>query len=219
MAIEPMSTGGRREEVAGVLLAGGLSRRMGGGDKCLRLLGGQTLLARILARVGPQVKAVMLNANGDGARFAAYGLPVVADSIGEDAGPLAGVLTGMEWAAAELPTCQWLATFPTDAPFLPLDLVARMHAEALAGGVKLARGFSGGRRHPVVGLWHLSLEGSLRQALVEDGVRKVDAWTAGYGIVDVAYPSEPVDPFFNANKPQDLEIASKVLEHLNFDLA
>ncbi len=211
-----MTIGECREQVAGVLLAGGSSRRMGGGDKCLRALGGQTLLARIVARVQPQVKAVMLNANGDGTRFAAYGLPVVADSIGEDAGPLAGVLTGMEWAAAELPGCQWLATFPTDAPFLPLDLVARMHGEALAGGVKLARGFSGGRSHPVVGLWHLSLCGSLRQALVEDGVRKVDTWTAGHGIVDVAYGIEPVDPFFNTNKPEDLEIAGKLLARLSF---
>ncbi len=204
--------------MAGVLLAGGTARRMGGGDKCLRMLGGQTLLARIVVRVGPQVAGLMLNANGDGARFADYGLPVVADgfgaSAGDGAGPLAGVLTGMEWAVAEVPTAQWLATFPTDAPFLPLDLVARMREQALAADVQLARGFSDGRHHPVIGLWHLSLQGSLRRALVEEGVRKVDVWTARHGIVDVAYDLKPVDPFFNANKPEDLEIAGKLLRHL-----
>ncbi|MHA1566613.1 MAG: NTP transferase domain-containing protein, partial [Alphaproteobacteria bacterium] len=134
-----------RGEVAGVLLAGGMARRMGGGDKCLRMLGGQTLLARIIDRVRPQVAEIMLNANGDGGRFAEYGLPVVADSFGattnDGAGPLAGVLTGMEWAVAEAPGCRWLATFPTDAPFLPLDLVTRMHAQAVAAKATLARGF------------------------------------------------------------------------------
>ncbi len=206
-----------RDLVAGVLLAGGQARRMGGGDKCLRMLGGRTLLARIVDRVRPQVKTLMLNANGDPSRFAAYGLPVEPDRFGVSAGPLAGVLTGMEWAAVDAPACRWIATFPTDAPFLPLDLVARMHKEAVAGGLKLARGCSGGRSHPVVGLWHLSLQAALREALVEDGVRKVDVWTARHGIVDVVYPSEPVDPFYNTNRPEDLETAGKLLADHAFD--
>src|SRR5215470_6627588 len=111
--------------VIGLLLAGGQSRRMGGGDKCLRLLGGETILARAVARVGPQVRQLILNANGDPARFAPYGLPVVADSVEGFAGPLAGVLAGLDWAAANAPGCPWVASVPTDAPFLPADLVAR----------------------------------------------------------------------------------------------
>src|SRR5215468_7747340 len=114
--------------VIGLLLAGGLSRRMGGGDKCLRLLGGETILARIITRVRPQVQRLLLNANGDPARFAPYGLPVVTDSVEGFAGPLAGVLAGLDWAAANAPDCPWVASVPTDAPFLPIDLVARLLA-------------------------------------------------------------------------------------------
>src|SRR3546814_2608521 len=117
-----------RNQVVGVLLAGGLSRRMGGGDKCLRELGGQTILARIVDRAGPQVGALVLNANGDPARFAAFGLPVATDAVEGYAGPLAGVLTGMEWAAANAPGAAWVASFACDTPFFPEGMVARMVA-------------------------------------------------------------------------------------------
>lgn len=195
----------------GVLLAGGLARRMGGGDKPLRLLGGRPLLAHVIERLRPQVAGLVLNANGDPARFAAFGLPVVADSIPDYAGPLAGILAGLDWTAAQRPDCPMIATVATDAPFLPTDLVARM-AQALAGeGADLACAASGGRTHPVIGLWPVRLRDDLRRALVDEGVRKVDVWTARYRLVQVAFPDRPVDPFFNANRPDDLDEAARLL--------
>lgn len=195
----------------GVLLAGGLARRMGGGDKPLRLLGGRPLLAHVIERLRPQVAGLVLNANGEPARFAAFGLPVVADSIPDYAGPLAGILAGLDWTAAQRPDCPMIATVATDAPFLPTDLVARM-AQALAGeGADLACAASGGRTHPVIGLWPVRLRDDLRRALVDEGVRKVDVWTARYRLVQVAFPDRPVDPFFNANRPDDLDEAARLL--------
>ena len=125
--------------VAGVLLAGGLARRMGGGDKGLALLGGRSLMDRIIERIRPQVSELIINANGDGARFAEYGLPVVADVIGDFAGPLAGVLTGLEWAAENAPGRPWVASFATDAPFVPPDLVERMSAAVEKEGGDILR--------------------------------------------------------------------------------
>ncbi|MDB5409048.1 MAG: molybdopterin-guanine dinucleotide biosynthesis protein, partial [Rhodospirillales bacterium] len=147
--------------IAGILLAGGLSRRMGGGDKTLRRLGGQPILARIIARVAPQVQALALNANGDPARFAEYGLPVVPDSVAGFAGPLAGVLAGLDWAAG-LPGVTHVASFATDAPFVPTNLVARMQTAIAHDGADLACAASGGRTHPVFGLWPVDLREALR---------------------------------------------------------
>jgi molybdopterin-guanine dinucleotide biosynthesis protein A len=196
-------------KVAGVLLAGGLSRRMGGGDKSLRQLGGKTILERVVARAKPQVHHLALNANGDAARFAQYGLPVVADSIGDFAGPLAGVLAGLDWAAETMLDATHLASFATDAPFLPLDLVARMAAAVSDGQHDLACAASGGRSHPVFGLWPLSLRGDLRAALA-GGLHKVDRFTAGYRLATVEFATAPYDPFFNANAPEDLAEAERI---------
>ena len=193
--------------VAGILLAGGLSRRMGGGDKCLRMLGGLTLLERVAAVARPQVSVLALNANGDPRRVAGYGLPVIADVVPDHAGPLAGVLTGMRWARESVPGARWLATFPTDAPFLPADLVARL----LAAGGGLACAASAGRTHPVAGLWPLDLEQSLGHALEVEGLRRIDAWTARHGVVAVEWATGPVDPFFNANRPEDLAEAAQLV--------
>lgn len=198
--------------VAGILLAGGQSRRMGGGDKCLRPLGGRTILARIVERAMPQVMALAINANGDGARFAEYGLPVVADSVEGFVGPLAGVLAGLDWAAQAVPAASHVASFATDAPFLPRDLVARLGG-AVAGGADLACAASGGQAHPVFGLWPVRLREVLRHALVEEKIRKVDAWTARYRLVQVDFATEPVDPFFNTNRPEDLAEAERLLAH------
>ena len=195
--------------VAGVLLAGGLSKRMGGGDKCLRALGGRTLLERVIERARPQVSALVLNANGDPARFASYGLPVTADAVKGFAGPLAGVLTGLEWAARNAPECEWVASFATDAPFLPTDMVQRMVDALAAEHAEMACAASGGRAHPVFGLWPVSLADALRRALVAEEVRKVDVWTARYRLIEVEFPAEPIDPFFNANRPEDLEAAER----------
>ena len=196
--------------VAGVVLAGGQSRRMGGGDKCLRPLAGRPLLAHVIERVRPQVGPLVLNANGDPGRFAAFGLPVIADAAGDHAGPLAGVLTGLEWAAANAPDCAWVASFPADAPLLPPDLVARLLAAAEAGDMACAA--SGGRAHPVVGLWPVRLAGALRRALVEEGVRKVDRWTGRYRLAQAEFAASPHDPFFNVNAPGDLAQAERLLE-------
>jgi molybdenum cofactor guanylyltransferase len=195
--------------IAGILLAGGLSRRMGGGDKCLRPLGAATILARVIARAQPQVAALALNANGDPGRFAAYRLPVIADSIPDFAGPLAGVLAGLDWAASRGDT--HVASFATDAPFLPHDLVARFVAAREREGADLVCAASGGRTHPVFGLWPVGLRDALRHAMVAEGIRKVDAWTARYRLAIVDYPTEPFDPFFNTNLPEDLAVAAALL--------
>jgi molybdenum cofactor guanylyltransferase len=201
--------------IAGIVLAGGLSRRMGGGDKCLRPLAGRPVLAYIVERARPQVAALALNANGDGARFAAFGLPVVADSVPDFAGPLAGVLAGLDWAAASVPDCTHVASFAGDAPFLPMDLVARLAAALADGRYALACAASDGRTHPVFGLWPLALRDALRQAMVEEGIRKVDAWTARYDLVAVDFATTPIDPFFNANRPDDLAEAERLAAALH----
>jgi molybdopterin-guanine dinucleotide biosynthesis protein A len=197
-------------KIAGVLLAGGRSQRMGGGDKNLRLLAGKPVLAHVIERAQPQVDALVLNANGDPQRFAAFGLPVIADSVADFAGPLAGVLAGLDWAAAHLPEAALVASFATDAPFFPRDLVRRLAVALEEGGFDLACAQSNGQVHPVFALWPVSLREALREALVA-GVRKVDRWTAGYKLVEVEFPAEPVDPFFNANRPEDLAEAERLV--------
>ena len=190
--------------VAGVLLAGGKARRMGGGDKCLRNLGGETLLARAIALAKPQVGALVLNANGDPSRFAGYGLPVIPDVIDGYAGPLAGVLSGLEWAAAERPEVAYIATVPTDAPFFPGDFVSRLADALRLEGAAFACAASGGRSHPVFGLWPVRLKDDLRAALVDEGLRKIDVWTARHRLATVEFAVGAIDPFFNANTPEDL---------------
>jgi molybdopterin-guanine dinucleotide biosynthesis protein A len=197
--------------VCGLLLAGGQSRRMGGGDKCLRMLGGQTVLARILDAVRPQVGSLVLNANGDPARFSDYDVPVAADVVDGFAGPLAGVLTGLEWALANAPECQWVASFACDAPFAPRDLVSRFVAAVAEEGTDMACAASGGRDQPVFGLWPVRLAGELRAAVIDEDMRKVDLWTARYRLSRVDWPIEPVDPFFNVNRPDDLAVAEALL--------
>jgi molybdopterin-guanine dinucleotide biosynthesis protein A len=198
-------------KIAGILLAGGQSRRMGGGDKCLRRLAGRPILEHVLERVRPQVAALALNVNGDPARFATFGLPVAADSVAGFAGPLAGVLAGLDWAAEHAPDCPLVASFATDAPFLPTDLVECLLQGLRAEGADLACAASDGRSHPVFGLWPVRLRDELRHALVDEGIRKVDLWTARYRMVEVEFPPRPVDPFFNTNRPEDLAEAEALL--------
>lgn len=201
-------------EIAGVLLAGGLARRMGGGDKCLRVLAGEPLLARVIARAAPQVGPLILNASGDPSRFAGYGLPVVPDTVPGHAGPLAGILAALDWAAERAPDCALVASFATDAPFLPPDLVARL-AEARDGaGAELACAASGGRVHPVFGLWPVALRADLRTALVVRGERRIDRWTARHALVEVSFAIDRVDPFFNANRAEDLIEAERLIAAL-----
>jgi molybdopterin-guanine dinucleotide biosynthesis protein A len=199
---------GDAARVAGVLLAGGLSRRMGGGDKTLKPLGGRPVLAHVIDRVRPQVAALALNANGDPERFAEYGLPVVADTVEGFAGPLAGVLAGLDWAARAAPECRWLLSAPTDAPFLPRDLAERLVGAGARAEVVVAA--SGGRSHPVAALWAKSLREPLRAALAR-GIRKVEDFTRDHRLATVEFPTEPIDPFFNLNRPEDLEEAERLL--------
>lgn len=200
--------------VVGLLLAGGQSRRMGGGDKALRPLGDKTLLEHVIERMRPQASALVLNANGDPARFARFGLPVVADSVADFAGPLAGILAGLDWAAEHRPDCAMVASVATDAPFLPSDLVTSLIAGLRAASAELACAGSGGQPHPVIGLWPVRLREELRVAVVDEGIRKVDVWTGRYRLATVDFPISPVDPFFNANRPEDLDRAAALLASL-----
>lgn len=191
------------EKTVGLILAGGLARRMGGGDKLRIRIGGATILERVLARINPQCSRVIINANGDPSRFADTDLPVVADSVPDFAGPLAGILAGLDWTAANAPGCPYVASVPGDCPFLPRDLLARLHDVRRASGAPLACARSGEWRHPVVGLWPVALRDDLRRALVGEGLHKIELWTARHGVAVAAWPEAPVDPFFNVNTPAD----------------
>jgi molybdopterin-guanine dinucleotide biosynthesis protein A len=199
-----------RTDTIGVVLAGGLARRMGGGDKPLRLLGGRPMLDHVLARFAPQVAAAILNANGDPARFAEHALPVVADGLPDHPGPLAGILAALDFAAEQRPDLPWVVSVPGDSPFIPHDLVARLHAARAAQDVPLACARSAGQAHPPVGLWPVALRQDLRAALLS-GERKIDRWTARHGCAHADWPDTPVDPFFNANAPEDLATAETLL--------
>jgi molybdopterin-guanine dinucleotide biosynthesis protein A len=194
--------------IAGVILAGGRSSRMGGGDKALRALVGRPILAHVIERFAPQVEALALNANGDPGRFAAFGLAVLPDSVAGFPGPLAGVLAGMDWAAAL--GAEHVATAAADTPFLPRDCVLALRAAMVAGEAPLAmamtpRAGGGLDRHPTFGLWSVALREDLRAALA-GGLRKVVAWTEPLGCARAIFHG-PGDPFFNVNTPEDLERA------------
>jgi molybdenum cofactor guanylyltransferase len=200
----------------GLVLAGGLARRMGGGDKARIEIGGVTILDRVLACLSAQCTGIIINANGDPKRFADSGLPVIADDVPGFAGPLAGVLAGLDWAAAHAPDVAIVASVPGDCPFLPDDLVQRLHAarRQLGAGVGLACARSGEWRHPVVGLWPLALRADLRKALVDEGLRKIEIWTARHGVAIADWSDQPIDPFFNVNTPEDAARAERVaLQH------
>lgn len=217
--------------IVGLVLAGGLSRRMfaaptptapasasptstgagAQGDKGLLDLGGRSMLARVVARLAPQVACVVLNANGDPSRFAALGLPVVADTIDGFPGPLAGILAGLRWTAAHRPDATHVASVSSDAPFVPTDLVARLACALTAGGDGIALARSGGELHPVIGLWPVAHADDLERQL-RAGVRKVLRFTDAHGTVPVDFAplsigGREVDPFFNANTPEELEEA------------
>lgn len=200
-------------DIAGVLLAGGLSRRMGGGDKALMMLAGRPLIQHAAARLAPQVGTLVLNANADPARFAFLGLPVIADESADFSGPLAGVLAALHWVARELPATRTVVSVSADAPFVPEDLVRRLKDGI--GDARAAVAQSRGRRQHVIGLWRMDVADEFAAALAR-GERKVESMVDRLGAVavpfeDVEIGGEAVDPFFNVNTPEDLAFAEVLL--------
>lgn len=183
---------------------------MGGGDKPMRTIGGRTILDRVIARLAPQCDGLIINANGDPVRFAAFGLPVIADDVADFPGPLAGVLAALDWAAANRPDASLVLSAAADCPFLPRDLVSRLHRALIAENAQLAVAASDGQSHPVVGLWSVSLRDELRHSLVVEDIRKIDRWTARYRLATVTWPTTPLDPFFNANTVEDIAEADRL---------
>ncbi|MBZ9815102.1 molybdenum cofactor guanylyltransferase MobA [Mesorhizobium sp. CA7] len=204
--------------VAGIILAGGQSRRMGGGDKPLLSLGKARLIDHVATRLRPQVATLGLNANGDPARFAGMDLPVIQDTMPGHAGPLAGILTGLEWAATQT-GCRWLVSAAGDTPFFPYNLVERLVVAALDRPGTIAVASSDGRWHPTFALWPLGLRDALRHFLVDEDNRRVSTFMERHGHVEVEFPmiearGQKIDPFFNINTPDDLAAAERLLQSL-----
>jgi len=191
-----------------VVLAGGLARRMGGGDKPLVDLGGRPLLRHILDRLQPQVSLLALNVNDEAGRYQPFGLTILPDSLPGRPGPLAGILAALDWAA--IAGARHVLTVPGDTPFLPPDLAQRLGAAILAGA-PAAMAASGGRRHPIAGLWPVAAREGLRRAIRDEGLRRADDWAGGLGTVTVDFAIDPFDPFFNLNSPDDLAAAERLL--------
>src|SRR6202012_3793408 len=180
-----------------------------GKNPCL-VTAGPTILERVVARLKPQCDGLILNANGDPARFASFGLPVIADTVKEFPGPLAGILAALDWAATNRPDVEFILSAAGDCPFLPRDLVARLHRARAEQNAQLAVAASAGQSHPVIGLWSVALREELRHALVVEDIRKIDRWTARYRLATVTWPTEPLDPFFNANTVEDIAEADRL---------
>jgi molybdopterin-guanine dinucleotide biosynthesis protein A len=206
---EKMRTMADNLGTVGVILAGGLARRMGGGDKPMRDIGGRTILDDVVSRFRPQCDDLLLNANGDPERLSAFGLPVIADSIADYPGPLAGILAALDWTATHRPAVSWVASAAGDCPFLPRDLVARLHDARAQIDATLVVAQSGAQRHPVAGLWRVDIREELRGALLS-GVRKIQLWTGHYPIAVATWAIDPVDPFFNVNTSEDLAEAKRL---------
>ncbi len=192
----------------GVILAGGLARRMGGGDKPLVEIAGRPILQHVIDRLKPQCGLLAINANGDPARFSAFGLPVICDSVEGFAGPLAGILAGMDFGAAK--GAAHVLSAPGDTPFLPADLRSRLQAARTRAGATIAVAASNGRTHHAVALWPVALREDVRRALVAEDERRVSAFIGRYANTVVDWPIEPYDPFFNVNRPEDLARADAI---------
>ncbi|MEM8878569.1 MAG: molybdenum cofactor guanylyltransferase MobA [Pseudomonadota bacterium] len=204
----------RHSTTGAVILAGGLARRMGGGDKPLLVLSGRTMLDRVAERIGAQVSSVILNANGDPTRFASNGLPVTPDGIPGNAGPLAGILAGLEYFRDHEPGIDAMVSIAGDTPFFPDDLVETLLGAQRHSGIALAQ--SGDRVHPVFGLWPVALAEDLRYFLTVEDNRKVLAFVDRHPNARVSFPmanlgAESIDPFFNVNTPEDLAKAETIL--------
>jgi molybdenum cofactor guanylyltransferase len=195
--------------ILGVILAGGLASRMGGGDKGLRAVAGIPILSRVVSRIRPQVERLIINANGDAQRLIDFDLPVIPDDLPDHPGPLAGILAAMDYAA-EFTPCDQVLSVAADCPFLPPDLCPRLLAVGKLREARIAVAHSGGFAQPTIALWDISLRHDLRKVLVDEGLRKIDRFTARYGTAQAQWPVEPFDPFFNANAPDDLAAAERI---------
>ncbi len=200
----------------GVILAGGLSRRMGGGDKSLLTIGERTLVQCVAERLAVQCARLILNVNGDPARFDDMNLPIVPDTLADHPGPLAGILAALEWAAVHAPSVEWVVSVPGDTPFIPGDLVERLHEDRRASGLPLVCASSASRRHFAVGLWPVSLRHDLRSAMVGRGTRSIREWAGPHGLAEASWPEDPVDPFFNVNTPDELDRARALAQRKDF---
>ncbi len=201
--------------VVGVILAGGLARRMGGGDKCLLPLSGKTLLQRTIERAQPQVDELLLNANGNSLRFARTRLPVIADVFAENPGPLAGIHAGLQWLKSNNPNAEWLASFASDTPFFPKDIVAKLLAAAKEHQVQLVVASSNQQIQPIFGLWHASLLGKIEQQLASGKIPRLMDWVSQQSHASVDFAATPYDPFLNINTPQDLYAAESIIPQVD----
>jgi molybdenum cofactor guanylyltransferase len=198
--------------ILGVILAGGRATRMGGGDKGLKRIGGQLMLTRVINRIEQQVERLIISANGDPERFIDFDLPVIPDDLPDLPGPLAGILAAMDFAA-EMTSANFVLSVAADCPFLPRDLCPRLLALQKLHDSRISVARSGGFAQPTIALWDTSLRRDLRKALSEEGLRKIDAFTARYPTTSVDWPVTPYDPFFNANTPDDLAHAENIAAH------
>jgi molybdenum cofactor guanylyltransferase len=196
----------------GVILAGGRATRMGGIDKPLLELGQETLIARIVERLSPQCDGLVISANDGSGRFRCMGLPVIRDDVPDYPGPLAGLLAALDWAAIHRPSINWLVSVTGDAPFIPRNLVSRLHQARETQGTPLACAASGDQSHHAIGLWPVRLRHELRQAVQTEHLRRVGDWARRQGVARVSWPTNPFDPFFNINTPDDLESARRLVE-------
>lgn len=204
-----------KEDILGVVLAGGRARRMGGGDKPLHLLGGRPVMAHVLERLSPQVGSLLINANGDPSRYLEFGYEVVQDLVGGYCGPLAGIHAGLHWA--EQSGFRAVVSVAGDTPFFPVDLVSKL-SQAVGDHTQIAMAASPAdpatprsARHPTFALWPVRLRQALEDALA-DGVRRVVEFSEAYGCQLVHFPSVSYDPFFNINTPTDLRHARARIE-------
>ena len=211
MILTQQKTMSTSKTVIGVILAGGLARRMGGGDKCLLPLAGKTLLQRTIERAQPQVSSLLLNANGNSLRFARTRLPVIPDVYPGNLGPLAGIHAALRWMQADNPDAEWLASFASDTPFFPTDLVARLFAAVTTQHTQLAIATSKNRIHPIFALWHASLIGKIEQQLQTGEIPRLQDWIKQQKLVEIEFTAEGYDPFFNINAPQDLYAAEPLV--------
>jgi molybdenum cofactor guanylyltransferase len=199
------------DRTLGLILAGGRARRMRGEDKALLVLSGKPMLAHAIDRLAPQCRALVLNANGDSTRFASFALPVIADERQDFAGPLAGLLAGLDYCARDLPEVTYVVSLPADTPFAPRDLVARLHEARRSFGAEIAVARSGDHEHHLAGLWPVTIANALRNALHGEDARKVGSFAARFKLAHAEWPVAPFDPFFNVNTPEDLARAEAIL--------